>query len=174
MRPIVSIVGRANSGKTTLLEQLIAELKKRGYRTAVIKHTGEDVELDKEGKDSWRFSQAGSEAVAISSPHKLAVFRKVSHDLSPQEVSRAIDGEYDIILTEGFKQADTHKIEVHRKDLGRDLVSNPEHLFALVTDEPLETDVPQFAQEDIGKIVDLVESKILAHLTEEKKKNGDI
>ena len=168
MRPIVSIVGKANSGKTTLLEELISELKQRGYSVAVIKHAAEDFELDTKGKDSWRFGQAGSEMVAISSPHQLAVFRKVKHDLSPREISRSFDGEYDIILTEGFKQANTYKIEVHHKDQGKDLVSNPEQLLAVVTDEPLEMDMLQFAQEDVGKITDLIESKVLMHFTEGK------
>ena len=168
MRPIISIVGKANSGKTTLLEKLIAELRQREYNVAVIKHVAEDVELDTKGKDSWRFSQAGSEVVAISSPHQLAVFRKVKHDLSPQEISRTFDGEYGIILTEGFKQANTYKIEVHRKDQGKDLVSNSKQLLAVVTDETLEVDTPQFDREDVGKITDLIESKVLTHSAEEK------
>ncbi|MFC1929399.1 molybdopterin-guanine dinucleotide biosynthesis protein B [Chloroflexota bacterium] len=168
MRPIISIVGKANSGKTTLLEKLITELKQRGYSVAIIKHASEDVELDTKGKDSWRFSQAGSDTVAISSPHQLAVFRKIKHDLSPQEISHSFGGEYDIILTEGFKQANTYKIEVHHKDQGKDLVSNPEQLLAVVTDEPLEMDMLQFAQEDVGKITDLIESKVLMHFTEGK------
>ena len=64
MRPIISIVGKSESGKTTLLESLIIELKQRGYKVAIIKHAGEDFELDKQSKDSWRLSQAGSEVVA--------------------------------------------------------------------------------------------------------------
>jgi molybdopterin-guanine dinucleotide biosynthesis protein B len=151
-----------------LLEKLIAELKQRGYSVAVIKHAAEDPELDSKGKDSWRFSQAGSEAVAVSSPHQLAVFRKVKHDLTPREIARSFDEEYDIILTEGFKQADTHKIEVHRGDQGRDLVSNPGQLLAVVTDEPLEIDTPQFAREDVSKVTDLIESKVITHYAGEK------
>ena len=65
MRPIISIVGKSESGKTTLLEGLITKLKQRGYKVAVIKHAGEDFELDVVNKDSWRFSQAGSTVSAI-------------------------------------------------------------------------------------------------------------
>ena len=79
MRPIISIVGKSESGKTTLLEGLIIELKQRGYKVAVIKHASKDFELDKVGKDSWRLSQVGSEVVAISSPHKLAIIKQVEY-----------------------------------------------------------------------------------------------
>ena len=67
MPPIISIVGKSESGKTTLLESLIARLKERDYKVVVIKHSAEDFELDEVGKDTWRFSQASSEASAISS-----------------------------------------------------------------------------------------------------------
>ena len=161
MQPVISIVGRSDSGKTTLLEGLIAELKRRGYRVAVIKHTAEDVELDTVSKDTWRFSQAGSDISAISTARRLAVFKKLDRDLSPAQLRYLGAQDSDIILTEGYKQSDYPKIEVHRKELGGGLVSKPEHLIALVTDEPCTPDVPRFASSDITGIADLVEGKIL-------------
>jgi len=160
-------VGKSDSGKTTLLEKLIAGLKQRGYRVAVIKHSGEDFELDTVNKDSWRFSQAGSEIVAISSPHKLAVIKQVGHDLIPQELSHSIGWDYDIILTEGFKQASTYKIEVHRQEQGKELLCPPNQLLAIVTDETLEVDAPQFSRNEVQKIVDLIESTLLAQRRED-------
>ena len=162
MRPIISIVGKSEAGKTTLLENLIAELKRRGYKVAVIKHTNEDFELDKPGKDSWRLSQAGSEVVAISSPGRLAVIKQTEHDLSPRELSHLMRGDYDLILTEGFKEANTLKIEVHRKEQGGDLLCPPQQLLALVTDEPLGIDVPQFSKDEIQGLADLIEKKLQA------------
>ena len=162
MRPIISIVGKSKSGKTTLLESLIAELKRRGHKVAVIKHVADDFELDEEGKDSWRFSQAGSEVVAVSSSHKLAVIKQVERDLSPQELSRLIRWDYDLILTEGFKQANTIKIEIHRKEQGKELLSPPKQLLAIVTDEPLDVDVPQFSKNEIQGLADFIENWLLA------------
>jgi len=162
MRPIISVVGKAKSGKTTLLESLIIELKQRGYRVAVIKHAGDDFELDKLGKDSWRLSQAGSGVVAISSPHKLAVITQVERDFSPRELSRFIVWDYDLILTEGFKQGSIPKIEVHRKEQGQELLCPPRQLLAIVTDEPLDVDVPQFSTGEVQGLADLIESKVLA------------
>ena len=161
MRPIISIVGKSHSGKTTLLEGLITELKKRGYKIAVIKHAGENFELDKEGKDSWRFSQAGGELVAISSPHKFAVIKQVAHDLSPQELSRLIDWDYDLILTEGFRQSSTLKIEVYQAEEGEELLCSPKQLLAVVTDKPLDIDVPRFPRNEIKGLADLVENWLI-------------
>jgi len=162
MQPIISIVGKSNSGKTTLLEGLIANLKQRGYRIAVIKHSGGDSELDQVGKDSWRFSQAGSEVSAISSAHKLAVFKNLECDLNPQELSSFIGEGYDLILTEGFKQSSHPKIEVHRQEQGKELVSPPQQLLAVVTDEPLDVDAPQFSIDAVSEIADLIENALLA------------
>ncbi|MDO8568490.1 MAG: molybdopterin-guanine dinucleotide biosynthesis protein B [Dehalococcoidales bacterium] len=159
MQPIISIVGRSESGKTTLLEGLIAELKGRGYRVAVIKHSAENVEVDTVNKDTWRFSQAGSEISVISSGRNLGIFKRLEHDASPQELVPLIP-ECDLILTEGFKHSNYPKIEVHRKAQGSDLVSLPQQLLGVVTDEPLPVKVPQFSREDVKEIADLIEKSI--------------
>ena len=164
MRPIISIVGRAESGKTTLLESLIVELRQRGYKVAVIKHAGEDFELDKPNKDTWRFNQAGSEVVVISSPRKIAVMKQVERDLSPRELSLLIGWDYDLILVEGFKKSSHPKIEVHRREQGSELVSPTQQLLAIVTDEPLDVDVPQFSKDNIQGLADLIEKNLQAQL----------
>ncbi|MCU0489929.1 MAG: molybdopterin-guanine dinucleotide biosynthesis protein B, partial [Anaerolineales bacterium] len=72
--PILSIIGKSNSGKTTLLEKLIPELRQRGYRVATIKHHAHaGFEIDQPGKDTWRHAQAGSQVVVITAPDKLAL-----------------------------------------------------------------------------------------------------
>ena len=168
MSPIISIVGKSESGKTTLLEGLITKLKQRGYKVAVIKHAAEDFELDTVNKDSWRFSQAGSEVSAISSAQKLAVIKNLEHDLGPQELSQFIGSDYDLILTEGFKQSSHPKIEVHRKEQGKELLSQPEQLLAIVTDEPLNIAVPQFSRDEVPKIVDLIVNTMLDQRREDE------
>lgn len=171
IQPIISIVGKSDSGKTTLLEGLINEIKHRGYRVAVIKHSSEDIEPDTLNKDSWRFSQAGSELSAISSSNKLAAFKKLERDLSPKELTQFIGSDYDLILTEGFKQSDHPKIEVHRKEQGKELLSPPEQLLAVVTNEPLAINVPQFSRDEVKKIVDLIEKTLTA---ENERDNVDL
>jgi molybdopterin-guanine dinucleotide biosynthesis protein B len=156
MPPIVSVIGKSKSGKTTLLEKLVQELKSRGYRVATIKHTPQGVSFDEPGKDSWRHLQAGSEAVVISSPDKVVMIKPVTQDSTLDEVARLLGEDYDIILTEGFKQGNAPKIEVHRKDTGPPL-KDIRKLIAIVTDETLETKARQFSFDGIKDVADLLE-----------------
>ena len=156
MPPIVSVVGKSKSGKTTLIEKLVQELKSRGYRVATIKHIPQGVSFDEPGKDSWRHIQAGSEATAISSPEKIVVIKPVAQDSALDDIALLLGENYDIILTEGFKQGNAPKIETHRKDAGS-LLKDIKKLFAIVSDEPLETKTRQFSFKDINGLVDLLE-----------------
>ncbi len=114
MIPVISFVGYSKSGKTTLLEKVVPELKSRGYKVAFIKHTHHDsFDIDLPGKDTWRLSQAGSDMIVISSPEKLAIIEKLSEELYLKHiVDEYIADKVDVVLTEGYKQADTIKVEV--------------------------------------------------------------
>jgi len=90
MPPIISIVGKSDSGKTTLLEKLLAEIKNRGYHSGIIKHDTHGFDIDHEGKDTWRHKKAGASTVIISSPNKIAVIR----DIKEEKVLDAIAAEY--------------------------------------------------------------------------------
>jgi len=166
MVPIIGIVGKSGVGKTHVMGKLVTELKNRGYRVATVKHSAHDVNLDLKGKDSWHHAQAGSDAVIISSPHRFAIIRTMDHDSSLAELSRFIGPDFDIILAEGFKQDKVPKIEVHRKEPGSDLVCEQQELLAIVTDEALELDIPQYSADDTHALVDLIEGK---YLTKEEK-----
>lgn len=159
--PIVSIVGKSQSGKTVLMEQLIAEFKRRGYKIAALKHSRGGVEVDHPGKDSWRYAQAGSDAVLISSSDKLAFIKSLDHDLDVEEIMPIVGPEFDLVLVEGFKKSKIPKIEVHRKELGDDLLCSPEELSAIVTDEPLDTDIPQLPWGDTMAIADFIEKNFV-------------
>ncbi len=161
MIPIVSIVGKSGVGKTAVIEKLVTELKKRNYRVATIKHSASGFEMDHEGKDTWRHSQAGSDAVAISSPQRIAVIRNVDHDHSLAELYKYIGPDFDIIIAEGFKHDRVPKIEVHRKKFGRRLVCTKDELLAVATDGNLKLDVPQFGLDDARGLVDLIEKRFL-------------
>ena len=156
MPPVVSIVGKSKSGKTTVIEKLVQELKSRGYRVATIKHIPQGVDFDEPGKDSWRHIQAGSEATAVSSPDKIALIKPVVQGSTIDEVARLLGEDYDIILAEGFKQGSVPKIEVHRKGAGS-MLKGLKKQIAIVTDEPLETKARQFSLEDAGALADLLE-----------------
>jgi molybdopterin molybdotransferase len=166
--PIISIVGKSESGKTLLVEQLIAEFKRRGHKIAALKHSHcGAIEVDQPGKDTWKFAQAGSDAVCISSPGKLVFIKKSDHDLRIDEVLPIIGPEYDLVLVEGFKKSKLPKIEVHRKEFANDLLCSPEELSAIVTDGSLDSrlaasyKLPIFGWTDTAAIADFIEKNFV-------------
>lgn len=162
MIPVVSIVGRSNSGKTTFLEKLIAELKQRGYRIAVIKHSGHDFEIDHPGKDSYRHAQAGADTVVITSAYKMAMVKRFEEEPSAQDVIAMIGPGYDLILTEGYKRGPFPKIEISRKAVSSKLITRESDLVAIVSDNLFALDLPHFALEDALGVANFIEEKYLA------------
>jgi len=162
--PVVSIVGKSDSGKTTLMEGLIRGLSVRGWRVATVKHHVHEVDVDQPGKDSWRHARAGATTTMISSPTQFVIVRHVNRERTLEELVEAA-GDTDIVLTEGFKRAGSVRIEVSRKARSDEIISEPGSLFALVTDnEELGIDgVPTFALDDHAGVVALIESSFLAH-----------
>ena len=156
MTAIVSIVGNSDSGKTTLVEKLIPELKSRGYRVATIKHTPHGMTLGDQDTDSWRHLQAGSEATVTSSQTQMVLIKPVAPDVTLNEIASIFGENYDIILAEGFKRDNTPKIEIHRSESGPPL-KDIKKLIAIVTDEPWETETGQFSLDDVKGLADLLE-----------------
>ncbi len=162
MIPIVSIVGKSNSGKTTLLEKIIADLTHRGYRIATIKHNRHGFDIDHEGKDSYRHKKAGAHITVVSSPHQLALVQDVDHDHSFDEIRDKFISGADIILTEGFKVNDYPKIEVFRAELKRELISSrKDGLVAVASDVKLDIDVPCLDLNDPKAVADFIELRFL-------------
>lgn len=160
MPPIISIVGRRNSGKTRVLESLVGELTRRGLRVGVLKHSAHGFEVDREGKDTWRHRRAGARAVGIMSARGLAVMRELEGELPLPQAAALLGPDLDVILTEGFKQAPTPKVEVMRAETGCDLQTRPERLLAVVCDCPVETTAPRLGFEDTAALADIIVGQI--------------
>lgn len=159
--PLITIIGKSGCGKTTILEKLVAELKRRNYKLGTIKHhSHRGFEIDKPGKDSWRFAQAGSDHVVIASPDKIASYRKIERELSLDEISAGVS-DVDLILVEGYKQAEKPSLEVVRAANSHELIGSREQRFAVVADFPLDLGVPQFGLDDVQGIADLIEVRFL-------------
>jgi molybdopterin-guanine dinucleotide biosynthesis protein B len=158
--PVVSLVGPSGVGKTTALEPIIRELKRRGYRVGTIKHHAHGFDVDKPGKDSWRHAQAGSDAVAIAGPQKLAVIRQLQAEMSLDEIVPLL-GDVDIVITEGYKRDDRPKLEVTRKEKGTGLLCREDELIGILADYPIDLPVPRFALDDARGVVDLLEELYL-------------
>jgi len=161
MIPVISIVGKSDVGKTTLLEKLVRELRARGYRVATVKHDAHSFEIDRPGKDTWRHAQAGSDHVIIASPNRIAHIQRLERELTlPEIVATVTDA--DIVLTEGYKRGPAPKIEVSRAEKGRELLCGREELIAIATDHHIEMDVPQFGLDDAAGLVNLIARQFLA------------
>jgi len=163
---VVSFVAKSGTGKTTLLEKVIALLKERGYRVGVIKHDAHRFDIDHPGKDSHRLTAAGADTMLISSPEKLALIKR--HDASPpvEELLATYFSDADIVLTEGFKKSSLPKIELHRRERSATLLCRGEEydqtLLAVASDEPLDVDVPVLDLNDARQVADFLVAKFLA------------
>ncbi len=118
--PRLHIVGRRNSGKTTLVCELVEALTERDVRVATIKHTHHNHELDTPGKDSWRHREAGAVGVGILSPHILAAFvpaERSEHSEPGYDQLADFFTECDLLLVEGDLHADAIKLEVWREEV---------------------------------------------------------
>ncbi len=162
MKPeIITIVGKSNSGKTTLLEKVVRELSQRGYHIGSVKHAHDGFEVDKKGKDSWRHRKAGAASTLVISDDTIALVKDDSTTYI-EKMKRYLS-DRDIILAEGFKKQQLPKIEVFRtqSDHQNPLCMEDKNLIAFVTDSDYHPQVPRFGLEDIQQLADFIENKFL-------------
>lgn len=162
MVPVIAIVGKSGSGKTVLMEKLIAEFKTRGYRVGAIKHAHQAVELDAPGKDTWRYSQAGSDAAVVCSPSRVTIFRRPDREPSLEDTALLLGDGYDLILAEGFKKSRGPKIEVCPAASVADMACGEAELAAVICDAELPLKIPRFGREQVKEIAGFIEKELLA------------
>ena len=163
--PTVSFIGKKKSGKTTVVLGVIKELRSRGYRVGALKHDTHGFEVDVPGTDSYRFREMGAEVVGISSPDKYVWLNTVQEERPLGELVRQIREPVDLIITEGFKRQDAPKIEVSRRARSTELVSSPDELIGITSDQQFpDYPVPQLALDDFRGLADLIEQRILVRV----------
>ena len=152
--PVLGFAAYSGTGKTTLIEKLVRSLKARGLRVAVIKHDGHDFEIDREGKDSWRYMRAGADISIISSAHKTALVGRRTLSL---EQTAALAHDVDLILVEGYKQEPLTQIGICRRAAGKGFPADIRRYKAVVTDMPIEnTEIPHFGLDDIPELTEFI------------------
>jgi molybdopterin-guanine dinucleotide biosynthesis protein B len=165
--PVLCFVGRSNSGKTTLIERLIPELVKAGYRIATVKHSGHGFDLDTEGKDSWRHKRAGASTVIVLSKGSLAMFSDVDDDVHLTDLrDRFLDRSIDLIIAEGWKSDNFPKVVVVRDQMGEVPVS-PEGLLAVVSNKKVDVKAPLIDPDDIPSLTALIVKQFPKHAKNE-------
>jgi molybdopterin-guanine dinucleotide biosynthesis protein B len=155
-------VGKSESGKTTLIERLIPELKRRGYRIGIVKHAHHGFDMDREGKDSYRHRQAGADTVMIASPGQIAMIKDVPSECLDDLISYFND--MDLLITEGFKSDRAPKIEIFRAERHQHPAClEDDSLMAMVSDTRLDVAVPQFATTAIQAIADFIVARCMSN-----------
>jgi molybdopterin-guanine dinucleotide biosynthesis protein B len=164
--PVVSIVSKKGSGKTTLIEKLLPALRKRGFRVGTVKHDTHGFDIDREGKDSWRHKQAGAQTVVISSPWKISLIKDVDREIDLDDIVQHYFPDVDVVITEGYKWALKAQVEVFRSTAHKEplYTSSEAHpLMAVMSDVPLDLGVPRLDIDDIEGLADLLEARLLNH-----------
>jgi len=140
--PVIGFVAFSGTGKTTLLKQIIAKLKARGFRLGIIKHAHHNFDIDTPGKDSYELRHSGAEQTLVASRYRWALVNENTQDETEPVLETLLSqlntDELDLILVEGFKHSEYSKIELHRPSMGKPLLyPQDENIIAIATDQAL-------------------------------------
>lgn len=169
---VLGVAGWKNSGKTTLVTRLVAELRRRGFRIATVKHAHHDFDIDREGTDSWRHRAAGASEVLLVSSRRWALIHELGDEDEPplDEMLQKLSPS-DVVIVEGYKREPIPKIEVRRRSAVRSdpLAPDDRSVIAIAADYASEgAGLPSFDLNDVAGIADLV----VAHFRLEAKRGG--
>lgn len=156
---VFGVVGWKNSGKTGLMERLVAEITARGFSVSTVKHAHHAFDLDQPGKDSHRHRMAGAREVLVASGARWALL----HEGPAPELGDLLGklGPVDLVLVEGYKREGHARIEAHRGETGAGLLAREDSgIVAVASDVPVEVGVPVFDLDDTGAIADFVLAQV--------------
>ena len=159
MGVVINIISScSNVGKTTLIEGIIKELRKKGHSISTIKHDIHGFDIDKEGKDTWRHRKAGAETVLIASKKRMAVIKELEEEIPIEELVKKVE-DSDFIIIEGYKKSNYKKIEIFRKGISDKIITPKEKLIAIASDENIFIeDIPTIDINNYSKLAELIES----------------
>ena len=161
----VSFAAKSGTGKTTLVEKLIVELRSRGYRVGAFKAISHLFDIDQPGKDSHRMAAAGAEAMLICSAEKLAFVSTHTEKPDVYDLLNQYFQDVDIVLVEGYKHGPLPKIEIVRQKRREQLLCCPNSYdptyIAVASDAPLDLEIPVFDLNDPDTITDFLEKTFL-------------
>jgi formylmethanofuran dehydrogenase subunit E len=160
---VLLISGRKKVGKTTLIERLVPELSARGYRVGTVKrhHSSAPMNLDSEGKDSWRHRRAGAKAVALVSPSEMALFQNTEQHMTLEEAVSHLKA-VDVVLVEGFRGEPLPRIEVRGITEEEPFQNDPDpRQIARIQLEAAGDGPPHYKPDLIRSLVDLIEQRLL-------------
>jgi molybdopterin-guanine dinucleotide biosynthesis adapter protein len=154
----IGFIGRSGSGKTTLIERLIPLLAQRGLSVSALKHARHGFDMDRPGKDSFRFRAAGAIQVMIAAPERWALMTELRGPPRHLDQLLAELAPCDLVLVEGFRsEGSIPRIEVRGPDSAESLAASDDpNLIAVVCDDPVERALPRFARDDVAAIAEFI------------------
>tara|TARA_B100001057_G_C22785936_1_gene925547 strand:+ start:848 stop:1339 length:492 start_codon:yes stop_codon:yes gene_type:complete len=158
---IYGIIGWKNSGKTGLIERLIAEFTERGFSVSTIKHAHHSFDVDHPGKDSFRHRDGGAKEVLLVSRNRFALMHELHEEEEPTLASLLTKlSRVDLVLIEGYKRDRHPKIEAHRKETGNDLIAfTDDTVCAVASNDNPSLDKPVFDLDDTNSIADFIQAE---------------
>ncbi|OYX44679.1 MAG: molybdopterin-guanine dinucleotide biosynthesis protein B [Rhodobacterales bacterium 32-67-9] len=121
---VFGVTGWKNSGKTHLMERLVAEITGRGFSVSTVKHAHHATEIDHPGRDSFRHREAGAREVIVASPVRWALMHELRGTEEPPLTELLAKlSPVDLVLVEGYKRESHPKVEAHRAATGRPLLA---------------------------------------------------
>jgi molybdopterin-guanine dinucleotide biosynthesis protein MobB len=148
----------SGSGKTTLIEKIIPQLIKKGFIVSAIKHAHHKFDIDTPGKDSFRLRESGAYQTLIFNDHRFALITEnVKNIFNIEQAITQISSDADIILIEGLKNMNYPKIEIHRKEISKEILFKKDsNIIAFISDLLLDIKIPSFDINDISSIVNFI------------------
>lgn len=166
--PALAVVGWSGSGKTTLLTRLVPELRQRGLRVGVVKHSSDAHPLHREGSDTARYTEAGAAFVGFANPAGVQLSFPEPPDAVLSLLERFADT-VDLVLVEGWKHGPLPKLEVWREGLGPLLAASRPDVLAVVTESRVPEGLRCFAPDAVQGIATFIEQGLrdgVLHATE--------
>lgn len=165
---VYGVIGWKNSGKTSLMERLVAEITGRGFRVSTVKHVHHDVDLDQPGKDTFRHRAAGAIETVLASAHRYAILHE--HRGPEPDLTEVLTrlAPVDLVLVEGYKRDSHPKLEVWRRETGHQMIQPEDPLVrAVATDADVGAlAVPVLDLNDTRAIADFVLAEVGLPLTD--------
>jgi molybdopterin-guanine dinucleotide biosynthesis protein B len=158
---IISFIGYSNTGKTTLIEKLVALFNARGLRVAAIKHAHHGFDMDRPGKDSYRYREAGARQVLIATAQRWALLTETPRPATLEELLTVL-APCDLVLVEGFRSEGAFpRIEVRRTtNTEAPLFPHDPNVIAIAADHPVETKLPVLDLNDVAKIAAFIANRL--------------
>lgn len=160
MNKVIGVAGFKNAGKTTLVEKLVTELTRRGWRISTVKHAHHSFDIDHEGRDSFRHRKAGACEVAVVSRHRWAIIHESRDEEEPPlaEILGKL-APCDLVIVEGYKRDSHDKIEVRNLELSHPKLAGDDATIVAVAANGAVPDapVPVYDRDDVSALATFIE-----------------